>query len=112
VWAQHAVFSAHVGRHEVVYRGMLHPANQSNIINAHRASVAGMAKELPPHFSGQSERQPCCPAQQARQHNCQAGGRHGVDQYVQLFLSKAQEKILETMDVADEEGEMVGLLQV
>ncbi len=62
-WAQRAVFSARVGRHDVVYRGMLHPANQSNNINAGQASMAGMPKGLPPHFSGQSERQPYYPMQ-------------------------------------------------
>ena len=38
MWAERAVVSALVGRHEMVHLGMLHPTDQSNNINAHQTS--------------------------------------------------------------------------
>jgi hypothetical protein len=44
------------------------------------------------------------------EHDCQAGGHHGIGRHVQPFLSTLQEKFRGEIDMADEEGETLGLL--
>jgi hypothetical protein len=47
-----------------------------------------------------------------RKDDCQAGGCHKLDQHVQPFLSALGKKFQQPMDLADEKGEVLGLLKM